>query len=270
MIENNFRYEAPTSIEQFADVLKKNPAAEILAGGYALISLLKNEAISPSCIISLDQIDSLKSITRQNQNTIRIGASVRLTDILENKDVIEHFPGLVDALTVAGDRQIRNQSALGDRHAFSSFGIGIAAALKAYQASFTHLNSAGKETKKSTLSHHDNEPLLFIDLPMTTGKCTYKELKDMNNNYPLVGVACQLVLEGEIITSAVIVLGGYQVEFTSGNDLQNYLIGKTLSTAVNSSDILSKITLKQNNSAYSSEYLSHLGQHWLLQCLSSF
>ena len=108
-----FDYRAPSSLEEVTSALDElGDDARLIAGGTALIILLKQRLVSPAVLVSLRNVPGLESIDREN-GFIRIGATASHRQIENNSLVQEHLPVLADTLRRVATPRIRNQATLG-------------------------------------------------------------------------------------------------------------------------------------------------------------
>jgi carbon-monoxide dehydrogenase medium subunit len=83
-----------------------------LAGGTELLVDLRSGRKEVCHVISLGGLDELKHITRED-DVLRIGALVPLSEIAESEIVKSHFPALCEAIGTMAGRQIRNLGTMG-------------------------------------------------------------------------------------------------------------------------------------------------------------
>lgn len=109
----NFTYYRPTSVDQALALLDTRwGTAELLAGGTDLHDLQKEYIAQPSRVISLSAVNGLAGIAA-NDREVRIGAGVKIVDIVNHAAIRKHFPGLAAAAGNVGGPQIRNMGTLG-------------------------------------------------------------------------------------------------------------------------------------------------------------
>jgi xanthine dehydrogenase YagS FAD-binding subunit len=89
------------------------PGAHILAGGTDLLGCLRDEVFTASTVVSITGIKSLKGITARPGGGLRIGALTTLTEVAENKQVLDSYPVLAQAAAAAASPQLRNQGTIG-------------------------------------------------------------------------------------------------------------------------------------------------------------
>ncbi len=106
-----FEYVSPASKEQVATLLGENAA--ILAGGTDLLSLMKDYVVTPNRLVNIKQIESLRGISYQPGNGLRIGALNTIAELADANHQLLAYPGLVEAANEAASPQIRNVATIG-------------------------------------------------------------------------------------------------------------------------------------------------------------
>jgi xanthine dehydrogenase YagS FAD-binding subunit len=105
-----FEYASPRTKQQAVALLGANDA--VLAGGTDLLSLMKDEVVSPKRLINIKDIDGLRGV-RAGASGASIGALVTLADLSENETIAKLYPLLHEAVVEAASPQIRNMATLG-------------------------------------------------------------------------------------------------------------------------------------------------------------
>ena len=106
-----FEYVSPASKEQVATLLGEKGA--ILAGGTDLLALMKDDVVSPARLVNIKQLSSLRGITYQSGNGLRIGALTTIAELAEAKIELAMYPALLEAANEAASPQIRNLATIG-------------------------------------------------------------------------------------------------------------------------------------------------------------
>ncbi len=108
-----FAYANPTSPDQAVGLLREHSGkAALLAGGTDLLSLMKDEVVTPEVVVSLRNVEGLAGISRQDGAT-RIGAMTTLEQLLADERLGSDYPGLVQAARGIHGPQIRSQGTVG-------------------------------------------------------------------------------------------------------------------------------------------------------------
>lgn len=90
----------------------QNAQGEILAGGTDLMDRRRHH-VSTGDIIDISQIGGLDKIESTSEGGYSIGANVKLDTIANDKNLIEHYPGLAMASGALATPQIRNMATMG-------------------------------------------------------------------------------------------------------------------------------------------------------------
>lgn len=105
-------YEAK-SLKDGLEYLKANRNIIIIAGGTDVLIKIREGRIENANIMGIRNIESLKSIYKDNKDNIHIGPMVDFTQLEESKIINEHIPYLGKAGGTMGGPQIRNVSTIG-------------------------------------------------------------------------------------------------------------------------------------------------------------
>ena len=107
-----FNYFAPTSLAEAARILaEEGPDAMLVAGGTDLLPNMKRGQQTPSTLVSLRRVSSLRDY--QNGSGLDLGAGLTLTELVKNDTVVRQYPGLWQAASVVATPLIRNTATLG-------------------------------------------------------------------------------------------------------------------------------------------------------------
>jgi 4-hydroxybenzoyl-CoA reductase subunit beta len=107
-----FGFRTPTSIEEAAKILAgEGPQAMLIAGGTDLLPNMKRRHQTPSTLVSLRRIDSLKKIA--NGSGLSLGAGLTLAEVVGNAKVRERYAGLYQAAAQVATVHLRNMGTLG-------------------------------------------------------------------------------------------------------------------------------------------------------------
>lgn len=108
-----FEYANPTTLKEAVSLLGSRwGEADVLAGGTDLISLMKDEVHHPKRVVNVKNIRELGGITRQGGG-VRIGATVTLDELINDKIVRAEYAGLADSVRGISSQQIRNMGTVG-------------------------------------------------------------------------------------------------------------------------------------------------------------
>jgi carbon-monoxide dehydrogenase medium subunit len=109
-----FDYHAATSVAEAVDLLHRfGEDAVLMAGGTALVLLMKQGLLRPARVIGLRGVSSLRGITRDRAGALRINALVTHREAELSPLVREHCPALAEAFRRVATVRIREQGTVG-------------------------------------------------------------------------------------------------------------------------------------------------------------
>jgi xanthine dehydrogenase YagS FAD-binding subunit len=109
---SQFTYQRPATIALAVEAAGR-PGTRIMAGGTDLLGCLRDGAFQANHLISLNGLTALKGVHLRTAGGLRIGALTTLTEVAENRQVLESYPVLAQAAASVGSPQLRNQGTLG-------------------------------------------------------------------------------------------------------------------------------------------------------------
>jgi xanthine dehydrogenase YagS FAD-binding subunit len=108
-----FEYASPATLKEAIGMLSATwGAAEILAGGTDLLSLMKNYVATPKRLVSLKAIKELRGI-RETPDGVVIGAMTTMQELHDHKIIHDQFHSLAHAAGGITSPQIRNMGTVG-------------------------------------------------------------------------------------------------------------------------------------------------------------
>jgi xanthine dehydrogenase YagS FAD-binding subunit len=106
-----FTYERPTSVEEAA-AASARPGAKFIAGGTNLLDLMKLQVETPARLIDINRL-ALDKIEDTPDGGLRIGATVRNSDLAADPRVRRRYGVLSRALLSGASAQLRNKATTG-------------------------------------------------------------------------------------------------------------------------------------------------------------
>jgi carbon-monoxide dehydrogenase medium subunit len=104
----------PTTLDEAVGLLGANEAARPIAGGTALLLMVKAGLFQPEALVSLRRLRAdLTGIARQDDGSLRIGAMTTLTELGRSPLVRDLFPVITHTLRTLSNVRIRNVATLG-------------------------------------------------------------------------------------------------------------------------------------------------------------
>ena len=110
----NIRLSQPNSLDEALGLLaKEGDQIKIIAGGTALVIMLKNRLISPSALLSLGRLDDLRYVRHEPGTGLRIGGLVTIRDAENSPVVRDKHPTLALTFGKVGNVRVRNAATVG-------------------------------------------------------------------------------------------------------------------------------------------------------------
>ncbi|WP_329225390.1 xanthine dehydrogenase family protein subunit M [Streptomyces sp. NBC_01460] len=107
-----FAYLRPGSVAEAVRAVAGHPGSRFLGGGTNLVDLMKLGVESPALLIDVSRL-SLDRVARTDDGGLRIGATVRNSDLAAHPDVRSDYPALTQALLAGASGQLRNTATTG-------------------------------------------------------------------------------------------------------------------------------------------------------------
>jgi xanthine dehydrogenase YagS FAD-binding subunit len=109
-----FEYASPLNREDAVALLAESgPNATVLAGGTDLLSLMKDDVVRPTRVVSLKSVEGLAGISRQSDGALRIGALTTLDALAADASIRADLPALTQAVDGVRSMQIRSLGTVG-------------------------------------------------------------------------------------------------------------------------------------------------------------
>jgi aerobic carbon-monoxide dehydrogenase medium subunit len=235
----DFEYQAPSELSEATAILTEYGAdARVLAGGTALLLLMKRRLASPRVLVSLHRVPELAFVSA-NDDGIRIGAAATLRDLETSSLVTKRLPGLRRAVAQVATIRIRNQATIGGNLAHGDPLMDLPAVLATLDGNVHLASSVGERTiplsdffvDHLTTGARPGEIITHIHVPLPLpGSATVylKYLPQAVSDYATVGVAVHLSLDGdgERVRDVRIALAGAGPTTSRPLDAENIVRGQ--------------------------------------------
>lgn len=214
----SFRYLQPESLPEAQELLAQyGDEAKIIAGGSALVLMIRQNLIAPKVLVSLGNVREL-NYERDGGSEYELGAMVSLSDMVKSARFRERFPGLHSACKEVGNVRVRNQATLGGNLAEADYASDPPAMLLALNAVTRVVGPSGWRFIPLadfflgfyTTALKPDELLTGITIPSLPkgARSTYLKYKSRSSeDRPCVGVAAVAVFEDELCTDLRVAVG---------------------------------------------------------------
>ena len=133
----------PRSMSEACAVLADDSDAKAVAGGTALLTIIKQGLLLPKLLVNLKKIHDGSAITFDPVQGLRIGALATINEIETSQMVIRNYRALAEACHVVANIRIRNMATIGGNLAHGDYQSDPPTVLAALDARL-ELLSAGK------------------------------------------------------------------------------------------------------------------------------
>jgi len=111
----------PKTLHEACVALGVAEDVKVIAGGTALLTLIKQELLLPKCLVNLKKVRGASEIDFDARNGLRIGALATISEIETSPIVKQHYPALGEACHVVANIRIRNMATIGGNLAHGDY-----------------------------------------------------------------------------------------------------------------------------------------------------
>ena len=234
-----FAYAAPATVEQAVDVLAEDEDARPLAGGQTLLPILALRMASPSCLVDLGGIESLRQIT-VGASGVTVGAMVTHAANASAPAHREHVPLLHQAVRHVAHEAVRNRGTIGGSIAYADAAAEMPLVAVALDATMHLARRGGERAVPAGEFFHghystaidEGELLTAIEFPKTEFTWAFDEVSRRPGDFALVMTAVGVQTDGDRVTSARIALGSVADRPIRASAAEAALEGQALTAAV--------------------------------------
>jgi carbon-monoxide dehydrogenase medium subunit len=216
----DFDIVEPETVEEALALLnRQDPAVRPIAGGTALMLMMKAQFFVPERLVSLRRIsDDLSGISlTANGASIKIGASTTFTELADSALLAEHLPIVRRVMKTLANVRIRNVATVGGNLAHGDPHLDLPPVWMALDAEVDVL-SQGRQRRvpvadlfagyyETTLA--DGELIAALHVPVRPGwsSAYAKVTTRAAHDWPALGIAVSMKHAGDMIDDIRLVLG---------------------------------------------------------------
>ncbi|MGZ8203117.1 MAG: FAD binding domain-containing protein [Burkholderiales bacterium] len=222
----SFELAAPASMREAIGLLDpEDPSVRAIAGGTALVNMMKAGVFQPARLVSLRSVEpAFSEIVRRDDGELRIGALARLAAVEYSREVMECAPVMTRTLRTLSNVRTRNVATVGGHLAHADPHMDLPPVLIALGARVRIMGPATErelEVEQLFAGYYEttlarNELIAELIVPPQKGrraayiKCTTRSADD----WPALGVAVALDVEGGTLRDAKVVVSAATVKPT--------------------------------------------------------
>ena len=242
---NAFDYRAPRSLDEALSILQEyGDEARVIAGGTALVTMMRQRLVQPGCLVSLRDVAGLGRIEATN-GSVRLGALVTHREAETSPLLQERLPVLAGTFRHVGTVRVRHMATIGGALAHADPNQDPPVTLIALDAR-VELRRAGGQREvpiaeffrdyyESALEPGEVVTAVTVPLlPAASGASFVKFLPRTADDYATVAVAATVTLDadGERCREARIALGSVATTPLRGRAAEALLRGARLDDAL--------------------------------------
>lgn len=202
----SFDFVAAQSVDEAVELLSRHGyEAHLIAGGTALVLMMKQELVQPSMLIGIRDISELRGIRRLADGSLHIGALSTHWEVARSSTAADLSGALAEAFGQIATVRIRNQATVGGNLAHADPAQDPPPVLLALGAQVEAVGPAGgrvipieeffTDYFETVLSHDEVVVGVRVPQPPPRSRATYlKFLPRSADDYATVGVAAWLTL----------------------------------------------------------------------------
>ncbi|MCL4183054.1 MAG: xanthine dehydrogenase family protein subunit M [Burkholderiaceae bacterium] len=195
----DFHYASPgTLAEAIALLAAGDSTARLIAGGQSLLPTMAYRLATPSLLVDLRKVPGLDRI-EVDERGVRLGATVRWRDIVDDARLAKAHPLLVEAIAHVGHHQIRNRGTVGGGLAHADPAAEMPAIAVACDAQLTLVGPSGSRAIRAdefflgplSTALAADEILVEISLPPwpATRRWGFEEFSRRRGDFAIAGIA---------------------------------------------------------------------------------
>jgi len=237
---NAFDYRAPRTVDEALAILREyGEDARVIAGGTALVTMLRQRLVRPGCLVSLRDVQGLDRVEADN-GALRVGALVTHREAETSPLVRERIPVLAETFRRVATVRIRHMATLGGALAHADPNQDPPVTLLALGARVQVSGAGGqrelaideffRDYYESALEPGEIVTGVTVPVPPAgSGAAFVKFLPRTADDYATVAVAAVVTLDGDRCREARIALGSVGVTPLRGRTAEALLAGQRIS-----------------------------------------
>jgi carbon-monoxide dehydrogenase medium subunit len=250
MYIEDFNYHRPQSVKEACRLLELSNNGAVIAGGTDILVEIKQGLRRHDDIISLNEIEDLKTITIDNE-TLEIGAGLTHNTIALSPDVRKYFIAIAEAASKIGTEQIRNTGTIGGNLCTGASCCDMAPILVALNASVKITSSTNARTvslkdffkfhKKTSIGKDEIMTKIIVPfISKDAGACFEKFGLRESASVSVASAAAVLKFNGGFCSDACVVIGAVAPTPIVCERTNELLIGKKISELNKDTNVLKK------------------------------
>ncbi len=234
-----FDLAEPTSLAAAVKLLNPDdPTIRPIAGGTALMLMMKSGVFNPETLVSLRKIESKYSGITAGADGLRIGAMTTLGALERSADVRKHAPIIIRTLLTLSNVRVRNVATVGGALAHGDPHMDLPPVLMALGATLTIVGPKGERKLavenlfagyyETVLEKNELIAEMFVPSQGSKKATYFKVTTGSADDWPALGVAAVIESDGKAIKSLRLVSSAATDKATRLKSAEALLTGKTV------------------------------------------
>ncbi|HZT50977.1 MAG TPA: FAD binding domain-containing protein [Stellaceae bacterium] len=213
-----FDLAEPRSLEEAIALLDRDdPAVRPIAGGTALMLMMKSGLFRPQRLVSLRRIEPRHAEIAFEDGALRIGAMTRLAALEHSPLLREHAPVVVRTMRTLANVRVRNVATVGGNLAHADPHLDLPPVWIVLGAAVTIAGRAGARTLpverlftgyyETVLRHDEIITMLTVPPQARRGAAYLKYTARSADDWPALGIAVSFAADGGRIAGARVAVG---------------------------------------------------------------
>ena len=231
-----------------------------VAGGTALMLMMKAVVFRPAKLVSLRKIESKYAAITADARGLTIGAMATLSDLEHSADACAHAPLITKTLLTLSNVRVRNVATVGGALAHADPHMDLPPVLMALDASLTVVGPKGERSLpvedlftgyyETVLALDELIALVHVPAQKSKQAAYLKVTTGAVDDWPALGIAVVIVSDADIVRSARIVASAATEKATrltsaeavlKGNRVEDKLLRRAAEAAVEEVEFVSDL-----------------------------
>jgi carbon-monoxide dehydrogenase medium subunit len=238
-----FEMVEPTSLQEAMSLLDpQEPTVRAVAGGTALMLMMKAGVFTPSRLVCLHNIEPEHARITVAGDALRLGAMATLSDVEHDPNVAARLPVLKQAMRTLSNVRVRNIARVGGALAHGDPHMDLPPVLTALGARISIAGPNGNRElplEQLYAGYYEtvlekNELITAVTVPALKGRKTaYMKVTSRSaDDWPALGVAVSFALDGGVIRDPIVVVSAATEKVTRMTTAEKVLQGAAPDDAV--------------------------------------
>jgi carbon-monoxide dehydrogenase medium subunit len=236
---NRFELVEPRSLKEAFSLLDRDdPAVRPIAGGTALMLMMKGGLFRPLRLVSLRRIEPRFAEIAFGDGSVRIGAMTTFSALEHSPEIRRHLPVVTRTMRTLANARVRNVATIGGNLAHADTHLDLPLVWIALGAQAVIVSPRGERViavenlytgyYETVLRHDELITALHVPLRPTWHSVYAKVTTQAAHDWPALGIAVSLETEGATVKDVRIAIGAATEKATRLTQAETVLRGASI------------------------------------------